>query len=438
MKRAIRGAAFALGLVSVGCGAASQDRRANAPAPVTEVERATAAQRFAEGLAAMARHDRDGDWTEARCKDTAALFLEARAGGGAAPSYNAGLAYQRCKLDRDARSAFREALEKAPAFPPARAALALYDGEAGGPARDRAITELQAIVVESRFSNVDALVRLATLQIQRGGGAADADGADDFERAKRNLHRALSIDDGFMPALNQLAIHHLEAARRGARARGAQGKKGDVQALDLAALVCAQAIRKNGKYAPIHNTAGLVDVELGNLSRAAASFDAARRLDPAFFEAHLNYAAVNLAFRGFAQAEEAYRAALAVRDRDYDARLGLALAIRGQIDAGSADDRVAAALKELRAAQQIAPDRPEAYYNEAILAQEYGGRAGGKAALEALDRASALFQTFLTKAGQAPELAEARKRAADRMQEIAQVRGFIMGAPAQDRVPGTG
>src|SRR5262249_52778111 len=158
---------------------------------------------------------------------------------------------------------------------------------------------------------------------------ADDDGADDLERAKKNLHRALAIDDGSMKALNQLALLHLDRARRAA------GKKAVTQALELAALICSQAMKKNPRWAPIHNTAGLLEADLADPTRAAAAFDEARRLDPRFVEAHMNLAALNLHVRGFARAEEAYRAVLALRPNDYDARLGLALAIRGQIDGAS-------------------------------------------------------------------------------------------------------
>ncbi len=97
--------------------------------------------------------------------------------------------------------------------------------------------------------------------------------------------------------------------------RARTGRKARCPGWSWPALVCSQAMRKNPRYAPIHNTAGLVDMELGNLSRAAAEFEEARRLDPRFVEAHLNYAAVNLGFRGYAQAEEAYRKVLAIQPR---------------------------------------------------------------------------------------------------------------------------
>jgi len=98
--------------------------------------------------------------------------------------------------------------------------------------------------------------------------------------------------------------------------------------LDLAALVCSQAIRKNANYAAIHNTAGLIQVEQQDINGAVREFQTAAKLDPTFFEAQMNFAAVNLSFRGFKASEDAYKAALKIRPNDYDAHLGLAQAAK--------------------------------------------------------------------------------------------------------------
>jgi tetratricopeptide (TPR) repeat protein len=236
----------------------------------------------------------------------------------------------------------------------------------------------------------------------------------------------LAVDDTYMPALNLLALVYFEAARQKAgRAAGqriatniAREKKVDSQAMELAALVCSQAIRKNPNYSAIHNTAGMIQVELGNLNNAVTEFNTARKLEPEFYEAQMNYAAVNLQFRGFAPAEEAYRAALRMRPNDYEARLGLALALRGQIDDANFDKMVAAAAQELEAAKKLAPERPEPYYNDAILTQEYKAKSGGAAAKPALQAAKRLFGEFIQKAGSAAEFADAVKRSKERMEEI--------------------
>jgi tetratricopeptide (TPR) repeat protein len=156
-----------------------------------------------------------------------------------------------------------------------------------------------------------------------------------------------------------------------------------------------------------------------------SEFNNARSIDPAFYEAQMNYAAVNLQFRGFDEATKAYRKAVELRPNDYDAHLGLALAIRGGITDSNFDASVAEASAELAKAKTIAPDRPETYYNEAILTQEFKAKSGKGASNEPeLLNAKKLFGDFIAKAGSAPEFADAVKRSRDRMSEIDQVIEF--------------
>ncbi|AUX41929.1 hypothetical protein SOCE26_033540 [Sorangium cellulosum] len=397
-----------------------------------------AANKFKTAMDTMVQHDKAGDWNEASCRSTAELFLDAADEQGdktfAEAIYNAGLAYQRCKNDAEAKKYFQQALQTNPKFHPARVQVALYNlADSGEKNIDKAIADMrQAAVVDAQYKNVEALVHLALLYMKRGNNEPDSDGPNDFQRAKRYIQSALAVDDAFMPAFNQLAIYYLETAKQKAGRRSGKSvatnvskqKKVDTQALELAALVCSQAIRKNPNYAPIHNTAGMIQVELANLNGAVQAFNTARKLDPTFYEAQMNYAAVNLQFRGFQQADEAYRAALRMRPNDYDAHLGLALALRGQIDDSNFDKYVAAASAELDAAKKLAPERPETYYNEAILTQEYKAKSGGKGAEGALQSAKGLFGQFIQKAGSSAEFADAVKRSKERMEEIDQIIAF--------------
>jgi hypothetical protein len=173
--------------------------------------------KFRDGLALMAKHDRAGDWSEDACKETATLLMAAN--GIAAASYDAGLVARRCHMPAEARSLFEAALKSDPRFYKARVALALDTDKAG---LDQAIAEVRRTVFEVRFQDADAVVALATLQMRRGSTVADDDGPNDMERAKGNLHRALAIDDGNMAAMNQLALLHLDRARR-----SAETKKGE-------------------------------------------------------------------------------------------------------------------------------------------------------------------------------------------------------------------
>jgi tetratricopeptide (TPR) repeat protein len=398
--------------MSIGCIGSTVNQPPDAP-PTTTARLPPAEQsKFDAALAAMAAHDRANDWTAAGCAEVAGLFLSVDSANAAAPLHNAGLARARCGDHEAARALFEQAARREPSFLGARFSLARY--ATGRAELDRAILDMQRAVEESRFQNVEALVTLGELLMRRGNGEAD------IAEAKRNFHRALAVDDRYMPALNQLALHYLAAAKRGG------SNKAGAAALELTTLVCSQAIRKHPGYAPIHNTAGLAAAEQKNFSGAAEAFARARALDPAFFEAHMNYAAVNMAFRGFAEAEQAYRAALRVRPRDYDARLGLALALRGQIDDRNEGAQVEAARRELSEARAIAPDRPESYYNEAVLVQEFGAKAEDPAKRkQALQGAISLFKTFLAKAGGLPDLADAKRRATERIDEIDQIIGFL-------------
>ena len=96
------------------------------------------------------------------------------------------------------------------------------------------------------------------------------------------------------------------------------------------------------------------------MNGAVEEFANAAKLDPTFFEAQMNYAAVNLSFRGFEQAQSAYQKALEMRPNDYDAHLGLALALRGHINDSNYDTQVAAVQARARHLQEARRRRPDA------------------------------------------------------------------------------
>jgi tetratricopeptide (TPR) repeat protein len=434
-------------LLLVACGgggdaapAAKTPVAANPGAAPTTVVSDDAQKQFNDTLDSFAAHDKAGDWTDDTCTSTAKAFQAAasRNPGGKFPEalYNAGLAYQRCGNDKAAQQQFQTALQQEPKFHYARAELALYQYKADNN-EDAAIGALQQSVLDAQFQNVPALVNLAMFQMQRDSATAGDRCKDDMECAKLNLQRALAIDDAYMPAFNQLALYYFQQAKKragsvrlsGSKNKGrsvttnaALGKRADVQQLELAALVCSQAVRKNPGYAPIHNTAGLIQNELGQVNGAVAEFKTAAGLDPKFFEAQMNYAAVNLSFRGFDQAQGAYDKALAIpgHANDYDAHLGRALALRGLINDSNYDAQVGAVQAELDSCKKIDASRPDAFYNEGILTQEYKAKSGGTKdkTIAALTAAKGIFQSFIDKANGKPEYDGAVKRSKERMQDI--------------------
>ena len=403
-----------------------------------------AAASYDGALSAFLERDRKQDWAEASCVSVAKQFEDAastqKSDTGrpfAEALYNAGLAYQRCGKDEQARERFHAASQADAGFHRAKAQLVLYD-YAKTNDLDGTINRLDQIIHEAKFQNAEALVSLAALQMERDGDQADSDGKDDLERAQKNLQRALAVDDTYMPAFNQLAVYYLEQAKKkaGAKARTRRGKRGmevsggrrkevNEQQLDLAALVASQAQRKNPNYAPILNTAGLIQVELKNFNGAVKSFSRARQLDPKFFEAQMNYAAVNLSFRGYEEAEKAYREALRQRPKEYEACLGLALAIRGQIGDDNFEKAVAEAQKYLDEAKKIDGSRGEAYYNEAILTHEFRAKRAGDQATPVLEKAAEQYRDFVNKAGDEPVFTQAVKRSKERIQDIEDTIKFL-------------
>jgi tetratricopeptide (TPR) repeat protein len=435
MKRTTTLTAGALFTLLAACGGGNKEpvtptKGPDKPVAAEEVSK-DAQAKFNAALDSFVEHDKANDWSDQVCADVAKQFDAAAAlqgGKFAQATFNAGLAYQRCGDDKNAKAKFEQALRDDPKLHGARASLALYKYKQDQN-EDAAINELQQAVVDAQFQNVPALVNLAMFQMQRESETGGQGCKNDMDCAKLNLQRALAIDDAFMPAFNQLALYYFQVAKKkagglklsgkGARGRSvvtnaAMAKRADVQQLELAALVCSQAIKKNANYAPIHNTAGLIQNELGQVNGAVSEFATAAKLDPKFFEAQMNYAAVNLGFRGFEQARTAYEKALQMRPGDYDAHLGMALALRGPITGSEADydQKVAAVQAELDAAKKITPERPDAYYNEGILTMEFKAKSGGdKEKVKAsLRQAQTIFQTFLDKAAGKPEYDGAVKR----------------------------
>jgi tetratricopeptide (TPR) repeat protein len=209
---------------------------------------------------------------------------------------------------------------------------------------------------------------------------------------------------------------------------GRQTKRANKQRLDLAALVASQAQKKNPNYAPIHNTTGLILVELQNYNGAVKAFGRARQLNPKLFEAQMNYGAVNLSFRGFGEAAEAYRKALELRPDTYEAHLGLALPLRGMISDANYEKNVSEAQTHLDAAKKLEPNRAEAFYNEAILTEEYRAKRAPneEAQIAAFDKAISMYESFIKNAGGKSAYSDAVKVSKDRIQDIKDIKQFMV------------
>ena len=145
--------------------------------------------------------------------------------------------------DKKRRRTSRRRSQDDPKFHHARAQLALYQYKADSN-MDAAIGALQQAVLDAQFQNVPALVNLAHVpDAARRRAPGGSDCKDDMECAKKNLQRALAIDDAYMPAFNQLALYYFQLAKkragtvstRRARAAVSRDERGDRQARRRAA-----------------------------------------------------------------------------------------------------------------------------------------------------------------------------------------------------------
>jgi hypothetical protein len=81
--------------------------------------------------------------------------------------------------------------------------------------------------------------------------------------------------------------------------------------------------------ADLYNTWGIIDIRRNEIIKALEHFRRAYTLNPNMFEAWVNYGTINLSFRGYQDAKEAFEHAIALRDDSYDAHIGLGVALRG-------------------------------------------------------------------------------------------------------------
>lgn len=382
---------------------------------------ATANQRFNEAAASMRTHDAAnnglGDWTAESCAEVAGLFeraaQEQNNGQFAEAWYNRGLVFDRCGQTDPARQAFERAIQIAGGNH-CRSKVQL--GVAAF--RRREVPQAQQMFEEAIRQDpthcVEGYTNLAMV-LRTRNPTSDAE----WQPVVRNIRAALALDDRYLPARNELALSYLQQA----------GDDPNSQRVFLAGLVCAQAIQVaeaqaanldpqvSSFVADIHNTWGLVDIRRGEIIRALGHFRRASQLNPNMYEAFVNYGTINLSFRGYQDAREAFEAAVRLRDDSYDAHLGLGVAFRGLSQSLNDDTEKQAmlqrALQEYGRAQALDQNRPDSYYNQGLLNMSYMGNT-----VPVLRQALDLLTQFQQRAGQQPRYAQDTQRATRHIRNI--------------------
>lgn len=139
--------------------------------------------------------------------------------------------------------------------------------------------------------------------------------------------------------------------------------------LELARLVCENAMLLGIDAAVLHNRLGLIALDQEDVITAYAEFRRAVEADPDYLDAWLNIGAMSLSFRDYEAALEAFDVVLAERSDDHDVRLSYGAALRGL-------DQYEAAEAEYRQVLEASPGNLGALYNLAVLYQEAYGDYG--------------------------------------------------------------
>jgi tetratricopeptide (TPR) repeat protein len=313
-------------------------------------------------------------WDDGSCKSVAKKFEKlAKANNLAVAEYNAGVVYLSCNMHKKAEGAFKKTLELHPAHQLSLTQLAVMELEKGNQKEAEDLLREAVKAGANKIEAVPAYVNAATILRARAiKGDKEA-----FAKAQANLRRALAIDSKYMPALYQLSLLYLDIAR----------SKGRSSYLTLATLVCNQAIALNPEYGPIYHALGLILLEKNELVNALQAFEKAFQKDKKLFASYMNYAAINLSFRGYESAKRAFEQAIALNPNSYDAHIGLGVALRGLGDFEGAK-------AEYNKASKVNSKKTDYIFNLGLLAMDYTNSGN----VEGFKAAKKVFKEFVSKA----------------------------------------
>lgn len=184
------------------------------------------------------------------------------------------------------------------------------------------------------------------------------------------IHRMRAVDgDRVDRAGVQAGIDRLRFALAG-DARNAEAYANlarlymDLGRLELAGLVCENALEQGIEAAVLHNRLGLIALAQGDVVVAYRRFQRAVALEPDYVDALMNIGAMALSFRDYEAAHGAFSQVLAQEPGNVEARLAYGVSLRGREDYDGAE-------REYRAVLAAVSGHPGALFNLGILHQDY-------------------------------------------------------------------
>ncbi len=373
----------------IGCGGAKKEggTTAGSDAQTSAAGERVHSQKAKEDFAAAAKMYQEAKaagWNDASCKKIAGEFKDVAEDYSNMPEalYNVGSVYKECGMNDEAKGAFKDVLKVYPKHQLAMTHLAVMELEKEDAKKAMAMLEKIISVAGNTKEVVPAYVNKATIYRKK---ARKSKKDEDFKAAQNDLRRALAIDSNYMPALYQLAMLYLDRAV----------VKEKASFLDLANIVCKQATGLDPEYGAIYHVMGMVALQKDELVNALKLFEAAFSKDPSLFASYMNFAAINLGFRGYEAAKQAFEKAIAIDPNSYDAHIGLGVALRGLGDFQGAKT-------EYEKAKAIDSARVDYIFNVGLLEMDYlntGTQDGFR-------KAKKVFELFVGKAKGKPRYEE--------------------------------
>lgn len=298
--------------------------------------------------------------------------------------FNEGVVWEECGDYAKAEQAYQQLLGKHPNYGPALNNLGeirFIKGDLGGAEGffKRAADQKDS----SGYTNLAV--------IQRNQGLSNP---SMIAASIENIHRALAVDSFNIDAYGTMALVLYDHAKTRSQ-------------LEIARLICVQAIKIEPKFAPVYNILGLVLLRMGRVTPALAEFRKAVQYDANFMEAHMNIGAVTLSFRDYASAEQSFAKVLSLtppKQTKLEALIGLGVAYRGQ-------RKFKEAMDKYKDAQALEPSNVDIAYNMGVLLQDYTFDAANPAAgIATLNQANGLLQRYASGGKNSEKVKDAQKR----------------------------
>ncbi|NJM90757.1 MAG: tetratricopeptide repeat protein [Myxococcales bacterium] len=289
---------------------------------------------FASAADAFAAADKKGRWSDGQCRQMADRFsavarqhkelVEAQ--------YMVGLSYHRCNLLDEAEREYQKAKGHSQSlsnlgeiyFRAGKVDAAKQQWESALKANDKLV---------AAHNNLASLL-IEQLRETKPGKGWDAIEAD----ARRHLSSALAVDASSIKAYTLYGLLYME------------GRERNKNRLDLAKLLLDEGEKRDSKYAPLKNARGIYFLYRNNLSEALQQFLAAVELDPGFIEARLNVGLTTVGFRKYDTAKDQFSKVIELDGKNYNAYIGLGIALRGLGDMEGAETRTRRPRTSLRSA----------------------------------------------------------------------------------------